>query len=78
LQSERTALRGFAPDIGTNVNFLGSVFLSSTLKKSYEIIKEIWDHWACFRVVDLFALKLLSILGGWIFICLAVRIYHKQ
>jgi hypothetical protein len=27
-------LRGFAPDIGTNVKFLESVFLISTLKKS--------------------------------------------
>jgi hypothetical protein len=43
-------LRGFAPDIGTNVKFLGSIFLISTLKKSYEIIKEIWGHWACFGV----------------------------
>ena len=43
-------LRGLAPDIGTNVKFLGSVFLISTLKKSQEIIKEIWGHWACFGV----------------------------
>ena len=43
-------LRGFAPDIGTNVKFLGSVLLISTLKKSQEIIKEIWGHWACFGV----------------------------
>jgi hypothetical protein len=46
----KNALRGFAPDIGTNVKFLGSVFLISTLKKSQEIIKEIWGHWACFGV----------------------------
>jgi hypothetical protein len=31
----------FATDIGTDVNFLGSAFLISTLKKNWEIIKEI-------------------------------------
>jgi hypothetical protein len=40
----------FAPDIGTNVNFLGSVFLISTLKKSLEIAKEVWGYSACFGV----------------------------
>jgi cell division protein FtsW (lipid II flippase) len=44
-------LKRFAPDIGTNVNFLGSVYLISTLKKkNWKIIKEICGYWACFAV----------------------------
>jgi hypothetical protein len=41
---------GFAPDIGTTVKFLGSVFLISTLKKSFEIIKDMWGQWPYFGV----------------------------
>jgi hypothetical protein len=49
---ENINLRGFAPDIGTNVKFLGSVFLISDLKKSWEIIKEFLGHWASFGVTS--------------------------
>jgi hypothetical protein len=34
LQNHLSVLKRFAPDIGTNANSLGSVFLISTLKKS--------------------------------------------
>ena len=48
--TRRAPLREFAPDVGTNVKYLGSVFLNFKLKKSLKIIKEILGHWDCFGV----------------------------
>jgi hypothetical protein len=40
----------FTPNMGTTVNFLGSVCLIFILKKGSAFIKEIWSHWACVGV----------------------------
>jgi hypothetical protein len=66
----------FIPDIGTNVNFLGSVFLISTLKKSKKLLRKSGVIGLVLELqgfkVDLFALRLLLIFLGRIFICQAV------
>ena len=41
-------LREFAPEVQSNVNFLGSVFLISTLKENWKIEKKNWGWNACY------------------------------
>jgi hypothetical protein len=56
-----TVLKEIAPEIGTNVNFWGSVFLISAFKKNQEIIMEIWGSLGLFWSYNVLNLTFLHL-----------------